>query len=168
MNRACELKVRTACALFLPTLPFQDETGLDGDANTVRVGKAWMSRLLLDQVIALYNVNQKLIFGLASVTELHTGGIDQMLAEHAHRNHLMLTTPPAEAAAILKAWQRQNYGPRIINDQTRLTVIYLRRLGVEDAAAYLEGHEALRAAESRPARTGQDHGDGERHALPDR
>ncbi|WP_375292184.1 hypothetical protein [Sphingomonas melonis] len=150
VNRKCELQPRIACDLFVPTLPFQDETGLgcrgelEGHVNTVRVGVAWTQRLLLDQVVALYNVRLKQVFGLARVKELISGGIDIILARHAHRNHLMLTTPPHDAATALKAWQRQNYGPRIIHDGAKLTAIYLQRLGLEDAAAYLQEHETLR------------------------
>ncbi|HIV77338.1 MAG TPA: hypothetical protein H9899_07420 [Candidatus Sphingomonas excrementigallinarum] len=165
VNRKCELQPRIACDLFVPTLPFQDETGLHDIANTVRVGVAWTQRLLTNQVVALYNVKLRHVFGLALVVSTEAGGIDEILDKHAHRNHLMLTTPPHEAATILKAWQRQNYGPRIINEKTRLTAIYLQRLGLEDAAAYLQGHEARRLAQGCAARAGQDHGDGERHPL---
>ncbi|MCG7348901.1 hypothetical protein [Sphingomonas sp. ACRSK] len=169
VNRKCELQPRTACNLFVPTLPFQDETGLHDVANTVRVGVAWTQRLLTNQVVALYNVKLKHVFGLALVVSTEAGPIDEILERHAHRNHLMLTTPPHTAAIILKDWQLRNYGPRIINEKTRATAIYLQRLGLEDAAAYLQGHEARRIAQGCASRTGQDHGDGERHPLhPDR
>lgn len=168
VNDVCQLKPRTACAIFVPALPFQDETGLDRFANTVRVGVAWTQRLLTDQVIALYNPLIKTVFGYARVRRMFSGPIAAMLDRHARHNHLMLDKPPEQAASLLHAWQLRNYGPRIVHDQTRITALYVQRLSGEDAAAYLEGHEALRAAESGTAGAGQDHGDAGGHPLPGR
>jgi hypothetical protein len=135
------------CNKFLPVIPFVDEIGLDSFANTVRVGVAWSRRLHLRQVVGLYNSKSRQIFGLAHVVSLHVGPIDDILAAHAHMNHIMLEQPVEEAPALLKEWQLRNYGPRIINESTRLTAIYLQREPVEDVAARLREYEALRFAE---------------------
>lgn len=144
VNAKCELQPLTACALFVPAIPFQDEVGLDRLANTVRIGVAWTQRLLIDQVIALYHVRRGEVFGLSRVRWLYAGPIHDMLATHARHNHLMLDQPPETAATTLYNWQRQNYGPRIVHDDTKLTAIYLQRLGSEEAAAYLAEHDTLR------------------------
>ena len=123
----CHLRPRARCDLFLPSLPFTDETGLRKVANTIRVGKAWTERLIPNQVISLWNSVEKRIFGHARVLSLHTGPIVGMLRDHAHANHLMLDTPPDDAAKLMLEWQRRQYGPRIIHDQTQLTAIYLLR-----------------------------------------
>ncbi|SFJ49743.1 hypothetical protein SAMN03159338_1570 [Sphingomonas sp. NFR04] len=168
VNDVCQLQRRTACAIFVPAIPFQDETGLNRFANTVRVGVAWTQRLRIDQVIALYDAKKQTVFGYSRVKALFAGPIAEILAVHASMNHLMQEKPSYEAARALLQWQRQNYGPRIINEKTRITAIYLQRLSVEDAETYLAGHEADRAAESGAQGAGQDHGDAQRDALPDR
>lgn len=134
------------CAEFLPAIPFQDETGLDRPSNTVRVGVAWTQRLRIGDRIALYHAKAKRIFGHAIVTDLVAGPIADVLRDHAHNNHLMLDHDPATAAGELRDWQLRNYGPRIINEKTRLTAIYLQREPAEDAAADHHRPEEDRAA----------------------
>lgn len=154
-NADCPIQPLTACALFMPALPFVDETGLRKIANTVRVGVAWTQRLKPGQIVALYNSRLKEIFGHASVIATPHGRIMPMLRAHAHANHTMLDTPPADAAANLFAWQRQQYGPRIIHEEANLTAIYLLRLYEPPPKADFEGHEALRSIEGSAAGAGK-------------
>jgi hypothetical protein len=161
----CTIKPAVSCSLFLPAIPFTDEIGLRKVANTVRIGVAWTKRLSPGQIVALYNAKAKAIFGYARVLALDSGPIAQMLATHAHANHLMLDTPPETAAARLHAWQKQQYGPRIIHDQTNITAIYLLRVSQPPPAPYPERDEEGRIVEGRAARPGQDHGNGEWHTL---
>jgi hypothetical protein len=164
----CPIQPAVSCAVFLPAIPFTDETGLRKVANTVRVGVAWTKRLVPGQTIALYNSVKKSIFGYGRVLAMDSGPIADVLRDHAHANHLMLDTPPETAAARLHAWQRQQYGPQIIHDRTKLTAIYLLRVAQPPAAPHLERDEEGRIVEGRAAGSGQDHGDGERHPLPRR
>lgn len=166
INDTCQVTPSAnTCQLFLPALPFQDETGLDRPSNTVRVGVAWTKRLQVGQTIALYNARTKKVFGHAKVTQLEAGGIVEMLRAHARNNHLMLDTDPKRAPAELYKWQKQNYGPRIIHEETKITAIYLQRLGVEDAPTDHGEDEARRSAEGCAPRAGEDHGDGSRHPV---
>lgn len=155
----CPIKPLTGCSLFLPAIPFTDETGLRKVANTVRVGVAWTQRLKLGQLIALYNSRKKAIFGHARVVGLHAGPIAEILRDHAHANHLMLDLPPEKAAESLHSWQRQNYGPRIIHEGTKLTAIYLLRELGPHASPDFKGEEARRSLESGAPRHREDHGD---------
>ena len=123
----CGMAPMSSCSVFMPTIPFVGQVGMNRLFNTIRVGKAWTQRLDPNQTIALYEVKEKRIFGHARVIGHACGNIEAMLKDHAQANHLMLDTPPAEAPAILHSWLRQNYGPRIITDQTNLTAIYLLR-----------------------------------------
>ena len=164
----CAVRPRDLCKQFLPVIPFVDEIGLGDFANTVRVGVAWSKRLQTNQMVALYNSKRQEIFGLARVINLVAGPIDEILARHAHMNHIMLEQPREDAPDLLKKWQLRNYGPRIINEDTRITTIYLQREPVADVAARLREYEALRFIEDRAAGSGQDNGDGSGHALPDR
>jgi hypothetical protein len=154
-----------ACKMFLPAIPFTDETGLRKVANTVRVGVAWTKRLQIGQTVALYNSAKKVIFGYARVVGMESGPIRQMLHDHAHANHLMLDTPPETAADRLHAWQRQQYGPRIIHDETKITAIYLLRVSQPPPAPHPERDEEGRLVEGRAAGDGQDHGDRKWHSL---
>jgi hypothetical protein len=138
----CVLQVRDLCEFFLPALPFTVETGLDRLSNTMRVGKAWTERLAPGQTVALYNSKVKLIFGHSRVLYTVAGPIVSMLSEHAFANHIMLDTPKNEAAVKLGGWMRQNYGPRIIHENTTLTAIYLLRVGRSPASPDLQGLEA--------------------------
>jgi hypothetical protein len=140
----------TACEVFEPAIPFQDETGLHKVSNTMRVGVAWTKRLSLGQMIALFNVNSKEVFGRARVIGTYADNIVPMLIEHAPANHLFLETPPKEAAQQLHNWLKQNYGPRIINSETKLTAIYLLRLHGKAAAPNIPQDEAHRTAEDCP------------------
>jgi hypothetical protein len=164
----CPLQPLKACSLFLPTIPFTDETGLRKVANTVRVGVAWTQRLKPGQAVALYNSKAKEIFGHATVLSTHSGGIGPMLKEHAHANHLMLDTPPNEAPHDLWLWQRQNYGPRIIHNDTKITAIYLLRLREPPASPNFQGDEARRSVESGATSSRQNPGDGDRNQDSDR
>lgn len=155
----CPLKPLTACSLFMPALPFTDQVGLRKVANTIRVGVAWTNRLTLGQTVALYNPKAKEIFGHAAVLSTSHGRIDQMLHDHAHANHLMLDHPPEQAPTTLRAWQRQQYGPRIIHDETNLTAIYLLRLNKPPPSPDFQGDEARRSVESGAPRSGEDPGD---------
>lgn len=154
-NLDCPLKPLTACSLFLPALPFTDETGLQKVANTVRVGVAWTQRLKAGQAVALYNTKTKIIFGHAAVLSTAHGKIHDVLRDHAAANHLMLDNHPDEAPDTLFAWQRQNYGPRIIHDETNLTAIYLLRLRRPPDAPDFQGDEARRSVEGGAAGPGK-------------
>jgi len=152
----CPLKPLATCEFFMPALPFNDETGLRKIANTIRVGVAWTQRLDIGQVIALYNVKHRALFGHSRVVGMARGLIKPMLDVHAHANHLMLDTPPEKAASQLYDWLRQQYGPRIINPDTKITAIYLLRLYKPPAAPDFTGHEAHRPVESGAEGSGQD------------
>lgn len=126
-NQVCGLAPATACSVFLPALPFRDRTGLDHVANTVRIGKAWTTRLVMNQLVALYDASKKEIFGHSRVIAMDVGPIRPMLERHAHANHLLLGTDRAAAPETLYQWQIRNYGPRIVNEDTTITAIYLLR-----------------------------------------
>lgn len=132
----------TVCNDTVPALSFTDETGLSHLANTFRVGAAWQARLRPGDRVGLYHSKEQRVFGYARVERVDAGPIRDMLIEHAHANHLMLETPREDAARELCTWLRRNYGPRIINSDSKLTAIYLSREPEPAAAPVPEGHEA--------------------------
>lgn len=147
-----------SCREFMPVLSFQDETGFKiGDVvNTVRIGKAWVERLTTGSTIALLNAKTKLIFSYARVIGLDFGPIDDMLKLHAATNHLFVNKSPSEAPALLKDWQLRNYGPHIVNDATKIAVIYLLPQPGEAVAPPFKGHKADRSVESGTPGAGED------------
>ena len=153
-NKICSQAPISECDKFLPALPFNDISGTQKIFNTVRIGKAWSERLSIGQNIALYDVNSLKIFGFASVLNIFTGQIEEILKRHAHANHLMLAEMPEEAESILYQWMRQQYGPRIVHDQAKLTAIYLLREHISPSPPYFGGHEANGSSESSAADQG--------------
>lgn len=149
--QTCDVELEhNRCELFMPALPFTDETGLGHIANTIRIGMAWTDRLDVGQTVALYNTRTKQIFGHSTVLFTEWGPIAEMLKKHAHANHIMLNTPRAKAGVELLNWLRGNYGPRIIHQGTKLTAIYLLRQHQPNAAPLIEGDEAARQTEGEP------------------
>ncbi len=139
-----------ACREFMPALPFVDDTGLGHVSNTIRIGQAWVDRLRVGQIVALYNTKSKEIFGHSRVLHTVSGHIVPMLEEHAHANHIMLDTPRDEAGADLLRWLRGNYGPHIVNTRTKLTAIYLLRERKPPAAPDFGQNEEGGEAEGLP------------------
>ena len=155
----CQAKPRISCAEFLPAIPFTDEAGMQKLFNTIRVGMAWTRRLYSGQVISLYSPKSKIIFGHGRVLHTAAGPIDDMLAQHAHANHLMLPESSEEAPSILHGWLKQNYGPRIINETTRITAIYILRERFTPPPPNFGGHEEDREVEGFAKSPGQYSGD---------
>lgn len=155
-HAVCKLAPATACSAFMPAIPFVGQVGMDRLFNTIRVGQAWPKRLSQNQVIALYEVREKFIFGHARVLTTIAGPIDEILAHHAKANHLMLETPAEDAQDILHDWLKRNYGPRIITPTSYITAIYLLREPEPAAAPNLGQHEAGRQAQGQPAHDRQD------------
>lgn len=128
LKPGCGLTPLQECGHFLPSLGFNDRTGMDVLFNTIRVGKAWPQRLQVGQTVGLWCPYDKAVFGHASVVNMFTGPITDILRKHAGANHLYLGTASfTQASKQLYAWLRQQYGPRIINQDTTLTAIYLLR-----------------------------------------
>lgn len=147
----------SVCNDAVPALSFQDEAGLTHLANTFRVGQAWKARLRPGDRVGLYNTVSQTVFGYARVLDVFVGPIGLILRDHAHANHLMLTRPPHVAARELAEWLRRNYGPRIINPQSKLTAIYLLVEPQQAAPAAAEGREAGGADRGGAGGAGQGH-----------
>lgn len=123
-----KLLVRT-CPSFEPILTFRPPLkGFDGEFNTFRLGTAWYYRIGPGVKTALINTVDKDVFAKAVVLESEVGPLDEMCRVHARFNHAMLSVPPEEAADRMRKLIRQSYGMIEINEDTEITVIYLRNL----------------------------------------
>lgn len=144
---ACPIEGVMKCSRMVPAFGFVSDVGLDDVSNTIRIGTAWAYRLQIGQYVALHSPKEG-VFGYARVIHVATGNIDQMLKDHAHANHTMFDTPVEEAPQQLGRWLSQNYGPRIVNETTTLTAIYIVRDHGKDAAQIYARQEEDWAAQS--------------------
>lgn len=114
------------CSMHQPVIAFNKSAldGLTGDFNTFRPGVAWGSRVTPKQVIGLLNTNTDKLICKVSVTAVECGSLDDMIEKHAKANHLISADPSKD---LKKAMMRM-YGPQIINEDTKVSVISMRRM----------------------------------------
>lgn len=118
----------THCAMHQPVISFQAPfIGFESDFNTIRPGMAWSSRLTKGNIVGLLNAKNDELFGKAQVVSVDVGNIHDMLAKHAANNHLMLSQEADQQSKLMTVLSKI-YGPRIINDQSTVSVINLKRL----------------------------------------
>lgn len=116
------------CKLYQPNIAFVPPLiGFEGEFNTFRPGVAWTDRVKPGDIVGLYDSKQEIVFGKAEVTGIDGGRIQTMLNDYAHMNHLMLSEI-GDFRNKLFAVLKKIYGPQIIGDASRVTVISLRRL----------------------------------------
>jgi hypothetical protein len=121
-----------SCDRFVPGLRFGvGIDGLTGEFNTMRVGSAWLHRLIAGQRVGLLGKAGNCL-GYALVTHVEAGPKQDMLTRYAAENHVFkgryyAKIPMAERAASLNRTLRNMYGSMIYTNATVLTVIRLRR-----------------------------------------
>lgn len=125
-----------SCAWFIPVLGFSVLSGLDlPQWNTVRVGRAWASRLQPGKMVYIANTVDKKIIGQAEVLTSATAKLDQILETHAHMNHAIQVeiadgkTLRDDAPARLLRILKNAYGTSIAQPDRDASVIYLGRVG---------------------------------------
>ncbi len=116
------------CVYHQPNIGFDKPLiGFDSSFNTFRPGKAWSERLHVRDVVGLFDVKKKEVFGKAVVTYVDVGDMKTMLDNHAYNNHVMLDEK-GDFQSKLYAVLMKIYGPQIISENKTVTVIGLRRL----------------------------------------
>ncbi|GAL23028.1 hypothetical protein JCM19235_1329 [Vibrio maritimus] len=132
--RACERFTRcpkastvTQCKEFIPVFVFANPTNLDKHAfNTIRLGRAWYSRLQSGSIVALYDKKFDRMFK-AQVTTVYWGSNkEELLTEHSSRNHIGQTLD--EPADGMKRILINSYGKNFFDKANGLTAIYLKRI----------------------------------------
>lgn len=93
--------------------------------NTYRLGDKWADAVQKDDVVTLANTDGQ-GFGTAEVVSIHSGQWDAV-KPFASDNHEVAHFGPAEAAELLYDNLRRYY-PDDIKDNSRFTVLYLRRV----------------------------------------
>ena len=120
--------VVSECGIFKPILVFRDRTGLSGEFNTMRLGKAWFHRLYAGKVISMWDKKEWL--GDAEVIEIERGDKQLMMEQHSNLNHMLIdqALDSKDAADKMPKILRTAYGNLIYIHNDILTVIYLKAL----------------------------------------
>jgi hypothetical protein len=119
--------VISECPGYRPHLSFRDEIGLDGNFNTVRLGKAWADRLREGALVTLWNSIKDREIGVAKVKSCIVGPWQDVAPKHAHRNHTQVDQPREGAEDRLYEILRKGYGPHLMKPDRLVTAIYLER-----------------------------------------
>jgi hypothetical protein len=101
---------------------------LEGEFNTFRVGKIWSSRVKDGDIVGLMTTRNMRLIGKARVLGVFVGPLRDMAESHAKNNHNQKHLDPQGAWSRLIAAMRKRYRPRVIEDHSVVTVIYLKRL----------------------------------------
>ena len=118
----------THCTMYQPVISFQAPLiGFEDEFNTIRPGVAWYARLRYGNTVGLLDVVVDELFGKAKVIDIDKGNISDMLSMYAANNHLMLSHTEDQEAKLMSVLTRI-YGPRIINGDSNVSVITLKRL----------------------------------------
>lgn len=121
------------CGIHQPVIGFQAPLiGFENEFNTFRPGRAWKARLAVKNIIGLLDVKTETLFGKAVVTGVDSGTIGYMLDKYAESNHLILEYEGDDKSEKLMSIMKKIYGPGIINADSIVTVISLKRLYVRE------------------------------------
>jgi hypothetical protein len=102
--------------------------GTKDEFNTFRLGSFYAKRLSPGDEVLLLDEKEKMVFGRARVQSIYAGGLDEMCAIHAHKNHTELANDSSTAPERLSEAIRKIYGPHIATIHKKTTVIYLKRI----------------------------------------
>jgi len=126
-SRARQTLARTnRCMELVPILTFESPAGLAVPFNTFRRGPGSYNRLKPGQRVALWLKDDRRAKRFGKVTETYLGRLDDMLRDHAARNHLMLGSPPDDAPRLLGLELLQLYGRNYASIEKPFSVVYVR------------------------------------------
>ena len=99
---------------------------LQGCFNTIRLGIKWASRLNPGDTVLLIDKPHSILIGPAIVESVVLGKLGEVASLHASRNHNQKGLDIEGAPQRLIENMKKRYGPMLINENKRCTVIYLR------------------------------------------
>jgi hypothetical protein len=113
------------CAYYLE---FFDTTGLEQNSFcTFRLGRYWSRRLKENDGVFLAHRN--MIIDYLTVVSVETGKAMEVLKKHAKHSHMEFLFKNAKRTAPQRRFESMQkvYGPHRLNEDSIITVIYLRR-----------------------------------------
>jgi hypothetical protein len=119
--------VVSECEVFRPIILFVKPEGIDGEFNTMRLGKAWSKRLKPDSIVSLWDKKRRI--GNATVVSIHAGDKFEMIKDHGNKNHMIIDKKLSseEAFEPMIKIVRSAYGNLIWKHNQDAAVIYLSR-----------------------------------------
>lgn len=103
-------------------------SGIDGKFNTFRIGLKWSKLLKAGDKVYLLNKKESAVIGIAAIEEVLTGELRELANRHAAHNHNQKLLDYEGAADRLIANLTRLYGPQIITETKKTTVLYMRRI----------------------------------------
>lgn len=124
-----DVYVKSECQIFIPILMFVNPKGTDDEFTTIRLGEAWVNRVLPNTEVALFSKKDG-YYGKALVTFRYSGTKRNIIFHGINTNHLMLDfkgTPLKKMEALIKIVSN-SYGNLIYKNNDYATIIGLRRI----------------------------------------
>jgi len=100
--------------------------GLTGEFCTFRLGKAAAEKYPPGSTVELVDSRSAKRLGLATVTAVHVGALNEMAALHSHQAHNWKEHPKAEQPALLIASMIKRSFPGRCVETSVVSVIYLK------------------------------------------
>ena len=126
-RQRAEVKI-LSCKEFVPVISFSVTDGLLLDKwNTIRIGKAWTTRLRIGDKVAIADLRRRIIVRQMFVERVVITTIGDACKTHAGRNHVMLGKSVSEEdmeEAMLRTL-RSAYGTAFAHPDKDASVIYL-------------------------------------------
>lgn len=118
------------CYGFMPIIKFAPPFGnMDDVFNTIRLGRAWVSRLKSSSVVMLMNANTKEFMGKAVVISVSDGDMGEVCRTHYSQNHLMkgeVFENDRRGEAKIRSILKRCYGKMYYDNATGASVIYMK------------------------------------------
>lgn len=102
-------------------------SGIEGVFNTVRLGGKYGKLLAPGDTVMLIDRKLSKVIGTAEVIAVEVGKLSEMAALHAAQNHNQKGLDESGAPRRLIDNMIRRYGPHKCGENSRVTVIYLRR-----------------------------------------
>lgn len=102
-------------------------SGVEDSFNTFRLGLKYSKVLNPGDTVLLIDKKQSKLIGIALVEGVETGKLNHMAELYAHQNHNQKSLDKSGAPARLTANMIKRYGPHKCNENSKVTVIHLRR-----------------------------------------
>lgn len=108
-------------------IDFVQPTGIDAYFNTFRLGLFYSKCLKPGETVAIVDNKSKAVVGYASVEQVFTGHLEEMLKSHAPANHAVISFDQGHHQRLAEILTKF-YGPHIATPTRKTTVVYLRRI----------------------------------------
>lgn len=121
------------CNHYMIPVGFQRNIGLDGEFNTIRLGKKWLQRFESAREggyplrVGLVDAKRGTLIGKAVVTRVVTAEIDRMVKQYAPDNHTVKHLSADEAREKINVSLRKVYKMQM-SENSIFSAVYMERI----------------------------------------